>query len=68
MNSHKNTKFNKEAFIKLAKQTHLDKFDYENINYISYLKNKINIKCNEHNINFDIFPNNHIHQKKWWLC
>ena len=37
MNSHKNTKYNKEAYIKLAKQTHLDKFDYENINYISYL-------------------------------
>ena len=63
MNSHKNTKYNKEAFIKLAKQTHLNKFDYKNINYISYLKNKINIKCIEHNINFDIFPNNHINQK-----
>ena len=63
MNSHKNTKYNKEAFIKLAKQTHLDKFNYENINYISYLKNKINIKCVEHNINFNIFPNNHINQQ-----
>ena len=63
MSSHKNTKYNKEAFIKLAMQTHLDKFDYKNINYISYLKNKINIKCIEHNINFDIFPINHINQK-----
>ena len=63
MDSHKNTKYNKEAFIKLAKKTHLDKFDYENINYISYLKNKINIKCIEHNVNFNIFPNNHINQK-----
>jgi len=41
----------------------LDNFDYENINYISYLKNKINIKCIKHNINFDIFPINHINQK-----
>ena len=60
MSSHK---YNKEVFIKLAKQTHLDKFDYENINYISYLKNKINIKCIDHNVNFDIFPVNHINQK-----
>ena len=43
MNSHKNTKYNKESFIKIAKETHLDNFEYENINYISYLKNKINI-------------------------
>ena len=38
MNSHKNTKYNKESFIKIAKETHLDNFEYENINYISYLK------------------------------
>jgi len=63
MNIHKNTKYNKEIFIELAKQKHLDKFEYENINYISYLKNKINIKCIEHKINFDIFPINHIKQK-----
>jgi hypothetical protein len=63
MNSHKNTKYNKESFIKIAKETHLDNFEYENINYISYLKNKINIKCIKHNINFDIFPVNHINQK-----
>jgi hypothetical protein len=63
MNSHKNIKYTKEVFIKTARETHLDKFDYENINYISYLKNKINIKCIEHNVNFDIFPNNHINQK-----
>ncbi len=38
MNSHKNIKYTKEVFIKTARETHLDKFDYENINYISYLK------------------------------
>jgi hypothetical protein len=63
MNTHKNTRYNKDAFIKLAKQTHIDKFEYKNIDYISYLKKKINIKCIEHDINFDIFPINHINQK-----
>jgi hypothetical protein len=63
MSKHKNTKYNKEEFIKRAKEIHNDKFEYENINYTSYLKNKINIKCNEHNNNFDIYPINHIRQK-----
>ena len=63
MSIHKNTKYDKNAFIKLANQTHNKKFNYDNINYKSYLKNKINVKCIEHNIDFEIFPNNHINQK-----
>ena len=63
MSSHKNTKYNKESFINIAKDIHNDKFNYDNINYTSYIKNKINIKCNEHNSYFEIYPINHIKQK-----
>ena len=63
MNNHKNIKFNKYKFIENAIQIHNNKFNYDNINYISYIKNKINIKCIEHNIDIEIYPINHIKQK-----
>jgi|SaaInlStandDraft_6_1057023.scaffolds.fasta_scaffold08750_2 hypothetical protein len=63
MSIHKNTKYNKETFIEVSKEIYNNKFNYDNINYISYLKNKVCIKCNEHNIYFEIYPINHIKQK-----
>ena len=60
MSSHKNTKYNKEKFINLAKETHPNKFSYDNIIYKSYLKDKIIIKCIEHNSNIEILPIYHI--------
>ena len=46
-------------FIEKAKKVHGEKFDYTEINYVSTHKN-INIRCLEHNINFEQHPSNHL--------
>ena len=63
MSNHKNTKYDKIKFINYAKEIHADKFSYDNIIYKSYLKDKIIIKCIEHDTNIEILPICHIRQK-----
>jgi hypothetical protein len=63
MSVHKNTKYNKEKFINFANEIHNNKFNYDNIEYKSYLKDKIIIKCIEHDKNIEILPTNHIKRK-----
>jgi hypothetical protein len=48
-------------FLKKAYNKFNNRFDYSNINYKSY-DYKINVKCIEHDINFYIFPSNHLKQ------
>ena len=54
----KNRTFTKEQFIEKAKETHGDKYEYSDVNYIDS-QTKINIKCEIHGI-FSQKPNNHI--------
>ena len=54
----KNRTFTKEQFIEKAKETHGDKYDYSDVNYIDS-QTKINIKCEIHGL-FSQKPNNHI--------
>jgi hypothetical protein len=49
----------KDEFIKLANIKYQNKYDYSDINYISYCKNKIKIKCPKHGI-FEQYPNQHL--------
>jgi len=44
MSSHKNTKYNKESFINIAKDIHNDKFNYDNINYTSGVEKVLALK------------------------
>ena len=57
-----NFTLSKEDFIIESKIAHDCKFDYSNIDYID-LKNKIELKCNEHGY-FNVSAYNHIFQKK----
>lgn len=63
MSIHKNIKYDKKKFINFANEIHNNKFNYNDIEYKSYLKDKIIIKCIEHDKNIEILPINHIKQK-----
>jgi hypothetical protein len=63
MSNHKNTKYDKIKFINYAKEIHNNKFNYDNINYKSYIKDKIIIKCIEHDTDIEILPICHIRRK-----
>ena len=54
--------FSKDKFISMSKEKYGEKFDYSGINYKSYVRDKIIIKCIEHNLCINIYPNNHIKQ------
>ena len=58
----KRTIYTQEEFINYSKLKYNDKFDYSEVNYKTYSKDKIIIKCIEHNINCNIYPINHIIQ------
>jgi len=58
----KRTIYTQEEFINYSKLKYNDKFDYSKVNYKTYSKDKIIIKCIEHNIICNIYPINHINQ------
>lgn len=64
-NSDKSRK-TKEQFIEEANKIHSDRYDYSQINYISYNRNVI-IICKEHGA-FEQTPNNHLHCKGCYQC
>lgn len=49
-----------DYFISKAKKKFGDKFDYSKVNYKSYDNDPVLIKCNEHNIEFEIIPAYHM--------
>ena len=61
MNTKRNI-FTQEIFINFAKLKYNEKFDYTKTNYKTYSRDKITIKCIEHNLLFDIYPYNHLRQ------
>jgi len=51
-----------QIFIYKAIEIHGDNYDYSNVNYVKATKN-VKIKCNIHDIYFNVHPTNHIHNK-----
>lgn len=56
-----------DKFLILAKNTHLNRFDYSRINYIKNVNESVEIICSEHGV-FEQKPCNHIKGYGCWLC
>lgn len=54
--------YSTEEWVKLAKSSHGDKFNYENTVYVNN-NTKVEIMCNKHKYIFKVIPNNHRTQK-----
>lgn len=54
-----NRRLTTDIFIKRSKEIHNNNYDYSLTQYID-IKTKVNIKCNECNVIFEQFPNNHL--------
>lgn len=54
--------YTQEEFINNSKLKYNDTFDYSKVNYKTYSKDKIEIRCIKHNIICNVYPINHINQ------